>query len=167
MSSCIDISFVALAQAKVKERSAKIPGDVEKWVEYSTEDRVAIWCRMKDQGCSLVKALSTVLVISYRLMKALLQTLQSQASPFFAPLGTCLELECRGRTDPNFQRLGGLQQKFLEVYAFRERVCNAILVFFQFPPTHHFYVNEAALSTVSTVCTTVSITTVLVIIQQM
>jgi hypothetical protein len=149
------VSF--LKQEKAVKRFQGIPGDLTRWEELPLQQRINIFKHLKDQGPSILKAHNTVLVMCARLIMAVLSRMMTPpsrsqlASPFYAPLGVCLELECQGRADGNFQELEGLQERFLDSYCRRECISKAIMILFQQPPISQIYVNDVGLSRVSTV----------------
>jgi hypothetical protein len=139
------------------QRLEKIPGDLTRWAEFPIEQRVEVWNKMKDHGPHIIKALNTVLVMCARLMKSILcllktpQSSSQSSSQFYAPLGTCLELECQGKFDDNFKHLEDVQERFLDFYCRRELICKTMLRFFQHPQIHHIYANELTLKRVRVV----------------
>jgi hypothetical protein len=136
-------------QEQVEAALGKIRPSLCDWSSLGPQERASLFHSLRSDGSHNVKYLNTVLVILSRILKAVLAVMKDKGSPFWAPLGTCLELECRGATDSDFLLLDQLQEKFISYHAQRGLTITAMMFLFQLPPQHHVFRNDEALKKVS------------------
>lgn len=148
---------VSMKQQKAVEiLEVHLAADLTDWEGMTLPQRSTVFKYLREQGHSILKAMNTVLVVCALFMKELLINLEItpedgselKSSQFFAPLGTCLELECLGKENAAFKKLEEVQEKFLVMYRRRAIIIKSIRVLFQKDMIEHVYYNDKSLSRV-------------------